>query len=100
MNSNNNSNNRNSNFNNFKELMKMLKEMNRNPQNCRKNLNNAIRENFERSLGYRSGTLKISNNPSTVIVNGPNYKNNNNFFNALENYNPNAIKRLYKMNYA
>ena len=99
VNSNNNHNNRYANFNSFSNLYSNLRKRNHNPMNARKNQNNAIRENFERSLGLTPGNLNFREDPSTLSFRGPNYSNDQNFFNAIVTNKPNARKRLYKKIY-
>ena len=99
-NSNSNNNNRFQNLNAFSNLYSNLKKRKVNPLNARKDENNAIRENFERSLGLSPGLQNYRQNPSKISIKGRNYSNYENFFNAIINNKNNARKRLYKMIYA
>lgn len=102
MSNNNNNNNRrnNANFNDFKNLLRNLNRRNVNPWNARKNENNAYRQDFERALGLKAGVLNFRVNPTSITIPGPNFRSNENFYNAVLSNNVNARRRLYKMIYS
>lgn len=86
----------NSDYNNF---VYSLNQLNKNKlNNNSKNKANAIRENFESLLHLEPGTLNFNYNEN-LNSSGRNYKNNKNFFNALQKGNINAQYKLFKKIY-